>query len=396
MNALPPSTGPVLPGWAVRAAMVVVAGYVAMFAAGLILQVWLVAPDGALRRNDFLAFWVAARMAFAGDAGAAYDPAHFMAAYEAVGGTGFILPLGWHNPPSFLLLLAPLGLLPYVPAFVAWLVGTALLFTWAIGQVLRGVPGAGAVALAFPATFLCVWEGQNAFLVAALFGAALARLETKPMLAGLFIGLLSVKPQFGVLLPLLLAVGGHWRCFAAATATVGAMVLLSAVWFGTSAWLAFFPSLAASRDAYLGDFVPDTLQTVYGVIARMIGSRSLAAAVHGAAAIGVAAVVVALWRRPASLEVRAAAAIAASFLVTPYAFPYDAVAVTMGAAFLARAALDRGALRAEAVLLAAACLMPAFGLVVRSGISGIMAYGLLLALALRRDAAERGLSPLPD
>lgn len=377
-----------LPRVAVLAAAVLLALYLSFFVASLAAGTWQFVPDGALRRLDFLAFWTAARMALAGEAAQAYDGAAFVAAYEAAGGTGFNLPLGWHNPPSFLLLLVPFGAVPYLAGFVAWIFATAAIFALAIRAALPGVKGAGLVALAFPATILCAWNGQNGFLIAALFGFALARLDTNPVSAGVFIGLLSIKPHFGVLLPVLLATGRHWRCFASASVTVLVLLALSAAAFGTEAWLAFAPSLVASGNAYLGDFVPDTLQTVYGLVARARGAGSLAWVAHGAVAAAAAAVAIFLWSRPASLEVRAASAIAASFLIPPYAFPYDAVAVAMAAAFLARAAWCRGALPGEVPLLFLACCVPLLGLVVRSGVYGFLAYSVLLLLALRRHGAE--------
>ena len=80
------------------------------------------------------------------------------------------------------------------------------------------------VALAFPAVLINIGHGQNGFLTAALLGGALVVLERRPIMAGFMLGLLVYKPQYGLLLPLVLAVSGRWKCFASAAVTVAAWI----------------------------------------------------------------------------------------------------------------------------------------------------------------------------
>ena len=63
------------------------------------------------------------------------------------------------------------------------------------------------LALAFPATFINLFHGQNGFLNAALLGAALLALDRRPVVAGILFGLLSYKPHLGLLVPLALLAG---------------------------------------------------------------------------------------------------------------------------------------------------------------------------------------------
>ena len=76
------------------------------------------------------------------------------------------------------------------------------------------------LALAFPAVYVNLAHGQNGFLSAALLGGSLLILDQRPKLAGVLIGLLAYKPQFGVLIPLVLIATGRWTVIAAAAATV--------------------------------------------------------------------------------------------------------------------------------------------------------------------------------
>ena len=52
--------------------------------------------------------------------------------------------------------------------------------------------------------------GQNGFLTAALIGGALGLLERRPALAGICLGLLTYKPQFGLLFPFVLIADRRW------------------------------------------------------------------------------------------------------------------------------------------------------------------------------------------
>src|SRR6202007_3224914 len=106
----------------------------------------------------------------------------------------------------------------------------------------------GVIAiLAFPAVWWNFGLGQNAFLTAALFGAATLLVDRRPILAGLLFGALCYKPHFGLLVPLALAAGGRWRCFAAAAASAGGLVLASLMVFGSSTWEAFLAAAAGSH-----------------------------------------------------------------------------------------------------------------------------------------------------
>jgi alpha-1,2-mannosyltransferase len=103
------------------------------------------------------------------------------------------------------------------------------------------------LALAFPAVFINLGHGHNGFLTAALIGAALVTLDRRPLLAGVLLGLIAYKPQFGILFPLVLAATARWRTFAAAAATVAALALITTLAFGISVWDAFLASTHFTR-----------------------------------------------------------------------------------------------------------------------------------------------------
>src|SRR5258707_15512486 len=85
---------------------------------------------------------------------------------------------------------------------------------------------------------------------AAPIGGTLYLIPIRPVLAGICLGLLAYKPQFGLLFPIALIAAGHWRVFASAGMTAIAMYVLSWLAFGTERCLAFFHALPKFSQAH--------------------------------------------------------------------------------------------------------------------------------------------------
>src|SRR5258708_1533102 len=134
-------------------------------------------------------------------------------------------------------------------------------------------PETWLIAAAFPAVFVNIGHGQNGFLTAALLGGALHWLDRRPWLAGLLIGCLAYKPQFGVLIPIALLAGGRWRTIGAAMVTVAALVAISFVTLGGGVWHAFADSMNFTQTVVLeqGDTGWEKIQSVFSA-ARMWGA----------------------------------------------------------------------------------------------------------------------------
>ena len=184
-----------------------------------------------------------------GLAATAFDPAAHFAREQAIFGAATQY-YAFQYPPVFLLVAAALAQLPYLPALALWQAATLALYLLAIRAIIVSSPSPGRVgirgdwlllALAFPAVFINLGHGQNGFLTAALFGGALALLDRRPLVAGVLIGLMIYKPQFGLMIPLVLLATGRWRVIVAAAATVLVLLLLTLAAFGTEVWPASSP-----------------------------------------------------------------------------------------------------------------------------------------------------------
>src|ERR1700761_226281 len=113
----------------------------------------LVDPRGKPLGADFMAYWSTARLALAGQAASAFDWQAINPVQHA--GVPFQPDLWfpWHYPPTFLLAITPLGLLPYAAALVFFLTVTSGLYA---ALIVRIFPDRRAwiVAAATPAALL--------------------------------------------------------------------------------------------------------------------------------------------------------------------------------------------------------------------------------------------------
>ena len=310
---------------------------------------WIVTTGWLPIYTDFACAWAAAVQALHADATALYDPVEFVKVQVAlVGPRDYFYP-NWPYPPTFFLILAPFTALPYLGAFITWDLATLLGLIVVVYLIVRRRPTI-ALVLASPFTAWNFLAAQNGFLTASLLGAGLLFLESRPVLAGVFIGLLTYKPQFGILLPVALAASGRWRTFASAAVAAALFAVGSAAAFGTGVWAAFPRQLVAQSSVnFFGD--PDGdwgyLQTVYGLIRSLHGSARLAWLAQGLTALMTAVIVWIVWRSQTRYALKAAILSAAALIATPYAFAYDMAAIVVPAAFLATDQLRRGLLWGE-------------------------------------------------
>jgi len=215
-------------------------------------------------------------------------------------------------------------------------------------------------ATGFTAVFVNVTHGQNGFLTAGLFAAAIASLGVRPWLAGLCFGLAAFKPQFGLLVPLALAAGGHWRSFLTAAATVALLAGASVAVFGAQIWPEFLSGAGQARQLILeSDGVGyDKLVSVFAWLRLWHAPVAAAYAAQAIAAILVAAIVLRLWRQD-DLRLQGAILCIGALLATPFALDYDLMLLAPAILLLAGRA-ETMPIPTNATLLFVLALMPLF------------------------------------
>lgn len=377
-----------------RAYCLILAGLAGLVLAGIVATAddW-VARDGQPVGTDFSNVYAAGRLTLEGTPAAAYDPARQHAAERAVFGGRDVPFYGWHYPPMFLVPAALLALLPYGPALLVWMAATLSLYLVAIRAIVPR-PETLLAALAFPAVFVNLGHGQNGFLTAALLGGALLLIDRRPAVAGMLIGLLAYKPQFGVLIPLVLLATGRWRTIAAAAATVALTAATTLLLFGTAIWRAFAASTGFTRTVVLeaGGTGWEKIQSLFSAVRAAGGPVEAAFLVQGALAVALAAGLVWLWRSRAAFDLKAAALAVACLLATPYVLDYDMVVVAVAIAFFVRHGLAHGFRDCEVSVLAVAYAAPLLARLVM-GAAGIP-LGLAAMLGLAALIARRAVLDL--
>lgn len=305
--------------------------------------------------TDFVNVWAAGRLVLEGHPALAYDwdiQKHLELALLKQDFPGYF---AWHYPPPFLFIAMLLAHLPYSAAFIGW-VSVSFIPYLAVMRAIVGRAFGLLLAAAFPVVLNNVLVGQNGFLTAALIGGTLYLLPTRPVLSGICLGLLTYKPQYGVLFPLVLIAASQWRVFVSAAATAVALAFASWVAFGTESWQAFFHWMPVASQTFLGNDKTTwwKLQSLYSLVRYFGGSEPLAWTFHWILTAAVAVTLVMIWRSSVRYSLKAAALAVGTLLTTPYIFMYDMMVLAIPVAWLVRLGLAHGFRTYELPLLAVA------------------------------------------
>ncbi len=310
---------------------------------------------------------------------------------------GRVLELTWQYPPTYFLFIAWIAALPYAAGYALW--GGANYAAYAAAVPAASPPGWRLALLSAPPAFACLTAGQNGLAVAALLFAVAALPERRPVLAGVAAGLLTVKPHFGLLIPLLWIIGGHWRSIRVASGTAFSLALLSVIIFGVEPWISFISRLMETgADVGEGYYPYDKMITALSA-ARLLGAPpGVAFAAQGLAALFALATAAIVWGRKAPVETRGAVLMLGALIAAPYGYVYDLPVAVFGTALIALRALRTEPLKYEWESLAAlwAFSMALPGLPAATDLPfGFGAVAAAYAIALRRAAADIG-APIID
>lgn len=309
----------------------------------LVLGIWIIRfyilgdQSAPMFGIDFAIFWSAAKVAVEHGAASVFSPEWMLPMERALGLSDYS---AWPYPPTFLLAVLPLGQLPFGAALILYSVLGLLVYGAVLMRICRGIDrGYLSLLLAFPGAAIAIGLGQNSLFTLAAAGAALALLEVDAALAGVCIAVLAINPQFGILFPLALICGRHWKVFGVSALCTVAFVGDSVVVLGQDAWRAFaaflpqFGTLAVEQG---GNMMWPGMPTAFA-LGRSIGlSVNGAYLLHGLVAAPAVLAMAFLWAQRARFELRAASFILATLLLQPYVMFYDLAWLILPMAFLLR------------------------------------------------------------
>ncbi len=366
---------------------------------------WVTFLSGDLRGPDFFSFYAAARLFLARGGSAVYDLALQSTYQDQITAQWaplkFVL-LPYIHPPYVTPLLAPLGLLPYRQAYVAFGLLNLVLIALVIALLVRSTnlprfqaAMLGALALGYLPLFVVLLQGQTDMLVLLpLAGAYLAWIRGRTGWAGVFTGLAMIKPNLLLILPVLFVARREWRAVAGLLAVSAALVLTAFLISGHGEF-ATYVGLVSGWAAGSNQAWPITGQTVYslrGALEAMPGGRLPALAVLTVLLILVG---LALSWRPHVARLDFALAVAAGVALSPYQNLHDLSLLVLPGIVLADLAAHRRIGHPGAAILVLALAYLGVQLTLLAGPATAALGSLILAGFLLVERLTVGPEPVP-
>ncbi|MCG7521219.1 glycosyltransferase family 87 protein [Ruegeria sp. Ofav3-42] len=287
---------------------------------------------------DFRVFWAAARLAVLGSPLEALSIDSLANTHGVVDGEW----MPWAYPAGFLVALMPLGTMSFS---AAWLVFTIV----SIGAVLIAFrpfsSGVIPVWLGFaiaPAILPNLMMGQTSILWSAGIVGALALIRAdKLILAGIVIGLLTLKPQLGILIPIALIASAAWPTFISAAITTIMISVFATFVVGIEYWSEMFNMMQAHFDNIRDASEQNTLMISAFSTFSSFGLPDRVALLLQWTTTSLAAVMVFVtWRSPKiSFDLRAATLLLGIVSSTPYLWFYESALLAPAALFMVRAGI---------------------------------------------------------
>ena len=363
--------------------------------------VWGLPPranDYAIGR-DFVNMWTGARFALSGDISTLFDWPLYVASQRAA----FWPELAIHNwsyPPHVLLFTWPLGFFPYPVALALWdILGLTALFL-AIRLALRTVEPPQRLwltvaAMGAPVVAYNIVLGQFGLFIGALCITAWTLRKERPIIAGLLIGILTIKPHLGLLWPVLLLLERRFTVLASAAATTVALVVATSLIFGWSVFPDYLAYAAPTQSMILVNTDLLAVNPTPMMIARAFGLPAEAGIwfIAAVAPIAFAAFLYVQWAKVED-TVKFAMFGATTFLILPYAFTYDSTILIVPLVLL----LERASQTGPRLILMACYFLPLLGMAspplhVPLAVVGLMALAVLLVTVSRPLSRDRCREP---
>jgi alpha-1,2-mannosyltransferase len=375
--------------------------------AGTAMIVWTLTgpgdidPIGRPIGTDFISFWTVSWALLNGHEQAIYNLEALAGLEQAMVHPARTAFYAWEYPPTALLLVYPLALLPYLWSFALWLAIGAVGYLTAMWRILPR-PLTLWAGLAYPAVLLTIGHGQNGLLTTGLLGWGLLLLPRYPGAAGILFGTLCFKPQVALLVPVALIAGGEWRTLTTAGLTFLGLSSATVVLFGVKVWAGFYDSLLfASRILESGLFPYYKVQSIFAAVRLLGGSSTIALTAQLLAALTVAMILIRCWRYQTAPSMKNAALAAAIPLATPYFLDYDLMVVALAIAWLVQAQKQDGVVAWEGTTLTINALVPLVSRTIGAYTHVLLAPFAVAALfaaiivRIRRDRTADRVRPRP-
>lgn len=338
---------PLLPFWRKPLGIFLILVYFAVAATMVLPSIKALTPIDSFHKNiyaktvghDFRIFYTAGTLANDGAFGDLYNVEKFDSIWRETYNVTQEGTFHFSYPPLALLVWAPLSKLPYLVALVLWLGVSAILILRFILTLTQSY-AVLAILIVSPLFLRAILTGQAGLLLTFLLAYGLYNLDKgRPLRSGISFGLLALKPHLAVALPLTLIYKKEWKVIVAGSVTILALAALSLFTFGTEAWLAFYQHFGSSVASETSSDVYSF--TLWDMMMKMTGHRSLALAVHGLGAVFAIWVTLYTWKNTTNFSPRFITLFMFPAFISPYFHMYDITHFIVIYAFMAHDILTR-------------------------------------------------------
>jgi hypothetical protein len=239
-------------------------------------------------------------------------------------------------PPQTALIFAPFAMFSYGIGALLFAATNVLLYALIVRaawlparSVLSDATFVIAATAGFPPFWSLVLHGQTtAFPLAGFCLGWIALERQRPFLAGLALGLITIKPQFGLVLAVVAVVCGEWWLVAGVVASVAAQMAVVWLVMGPAEIIDYLQMLRRLPEvSAMLEPRPYQLHSIRA-ITNLLPSR-IGTPVWALASAATIVQTVRVWRRAHPVAVRFGVLVLATVLVSPHLTIYDATVLIL-------------------------------------------------------------------
>ena len=307
--------------------------------------------------SDFMAFWCAGYLANQGTPEKAYQPEQILQISKIAVPENKKIYI-WSYPPTFFYITQTLAKLPYLSALTIWSI-TGLCGYLFVLYKLNPIANTLWLAAGFFSTFINFLQGQNGFLSTILIGGAFYNLQKRPVIAGILIGLLSYKPQLGLIIPLALLAGRYYLVFVSAAITVIVINGFAFNAYGLVTYQAFVNNLEYAHTLIDQGLLPIYKMPSFFAAMKFLGvTGSIAMGIHIVIGVIVALITIVVWRNKSALDLKISTLVLGSLIVPHHLNDYDLTLLMIPLILLTKNAVANGWIKHERNILSLAWFIP--------------------------------------
>ncbi|MBU3540237.1 glycosyltransferase family 87 protein [Polynucleobacter sp. UB-Tiil-W10] len=313
--------------------------------------------DSFYYENDYSIFWTVSRLSLEGKSILAYD---YLFLLDKVREIAPVVKSRWFYFPTYDLFILPIGLLPYGASYLLFMATTYCAYATVIWRILPYKETMWWLAV-FGGAWINLRFGQNGFITAALVGAALMNINKRPAISGIFIGLLTIKPQLVILFPVALIACKAWRTLIFAVITAVLFLSISTYLIGMDSLIASLDNIAQARALIESEGSNGFWQIMptFFALCRLSGAPVFTSYLvhYFFAAFAVLSTWI-IWKNTPNSDLRNATLIICTLLVSPYLHVYDLTWLALAIAWFIRYGMQTGWRNGEREVLIGIWILP--------------------------------------